>query len=145
MAELPGAPSPPELRFEIPPDLTEIRGATQKLCSFLAERGLGDPALTDCNLAFVEACNNAIKYASPTAGPLPVMVEARCDENEIELRITDHTAGFDWPEKATLPEPHEESGRGLFLIQSLMDYAHYSCCASGNVLELRKKRRPAMR
>jgi hypothetical protein len=56
------------------------------------------------------------------------------------LRITDHTAGFQWPAEAILPASECESGRGLFLIASLMDYANYFRGAGENVLVIRKRR-----
>jgi serine phosphatase RsbU (regulator of sigma subunit) len=88
----------------------------------------------------VEACNNAIKYAPGPARTRPVGVEIACSAEQLELRVTDHTAGFEWPERAELPPPESESGRGIFLIQSMMDSAHYLRGKSENILVLRKSR-----
>jgi anti-sigma regulatory factor (Ser/Thr protein kinase) len=68
-------------------------------------------------------------------------VEAFCDSCQVEMRITDHTPGFNWPTHAALPDCESESGRGVFLIQSLMDSAHYVRGTGQNVLVLRAKRR----
>jgi anti-sigma regulatory factor (Ser/Thr protein kinase) len=68
-------------------------------------------------------------------------MEVLCDVNEVELRITDHTPGFEWPEKPALPDTQSESGRGLYLIRALMDHAHYLRSPGENVLVLRKSRR----
>jgi anti-sigma regulatory factor (Ser/Thr protein kinase) len=67
-------------------------------------------------------------------------MEVLCDRNEVELRITDHTPGFDWPDRSTLPDPETESGRGLYLIRALMDYANYLRSPGENVLVLKKTR-----
>ncbi len=34
----------------------------------------------------------------------------------VELTVVDHTKGFDWPERARLPEDEAAGGRGLFLL-----------------------------
>ena len=138
MSEIPGASRPAALRFSLPCDLKQVRHAAQTVHRFLAEQGCGEQILSACDLALVEACNNAIKYAPETAQSLPVLVEVISSPALIELRITDHTRGFDWPERIELPDPESESGRGLYLIQSLMDSAGYLRGNGENILLLRK-------
>jgi anti-sigma regulatory factor (Ser/Thr protein kinase) len=140
MAEFPGAFSAAALKFEFPCELSRVRDAARKLHDFLAERDCREEILAACELAFVEACNNAIKYAPASTRALPVAVEAGCSPADVEIRVTDHTNGFDWPERVELPEPESESGRGLYLIQSLMDNAVYLRGGDENVLVMRKSR-----
>jgi serine phosphatase RsbU (regulator of sigma subunit)/anti-sigma regulatory factor (Ser/Thr protein kinase) len=102
------------------------------------EQGCGEDTLTACDLALVEACNNAIQYAPESARTRPVSVEVIRTPEQLEVRVTDHTLGFEWPEKIELPTPESESGRGLFLIQSLMDSALYLRGPGENTLVLRK-------
>jgi serine phosphatase RsbU (regulator of sigma subunit)/anti-sigma regulatory factor (Ser/Thr protein kinase) len=138
MPELSGASHPATLRLAFPCELNRVRETAQTVHRFLAEQGCSEEILTACDLALVEACNNAVKYAPPIARAKPVVVEAVCHFPQLELRITDHTPGFDWPGRVELPAPESESGRGLFLIQSLMDDAHYLRGHSENILILRK-------
>jgi len=140
MPESPGASRPASLRFTLACDLKQVRQATQSAHQFLAEHGCAEETLTACDLALVEACNNAIKYAPTSARTQPVIVEVLCEPAALELRITDHTPGFDWPERVELPAPESESGRGIFLIQTLMDSASYLCGKGQNILILRKSR-----
>ena len=140
MAEIPGASRPAVLQFALPCDLKKVRDAAQTAHRFMVEHGCSEEILTACDLALVEACNNAIKYAPESARKHPVLVEILCTSRQIELRITDHTQGFEWPKRIELPEPESESGRGLYLIQSLMDSARYLRSKSQNVLILRKSR-----
>jgi len=126
------------LRLALPCDLNQVRHASQTVHRFLAEQGCGEEILSGCDLALVEACNNAIKYAPDSARATPVGVEVTCSREQLELRVTDHTPGFEWPERAELPPPESESGRGIFLIQSLMDSAHYLRGNGENILVLRK-------
>lgn len=133
-----GASRPATLRFALPCNLSHVRNASQTVHQFLAEQGCGEEILTACDLALVEACNNAIQYAPESVRNRPVIVEAICNSGRLEIRITDHTRGFDWPEKIELPTPDSESGRGLFLIQSLMDSVLYLRGPGENTLVLRK-------
>jgi serine/threonine-protein kinase RsbW len=130
---------PPALRLLLPCDLAQVRSAAEMVHNFLAEMGCHPQELMDCELTLVEACNNAIKYAQASARHKPVIIEVLWHKQEIELRVSDSGPGFDWPEPAPVPEPESERGRGIFLIQSLTDYANYFRSASGNILVMRKK------
>lgn len=136
----PGASRPAVLRFELPCDLKQVRHAAQTAHRFLVEQGCDEQILSACELALVEACNNAIKYAPEAAQGSPVLVEIIGGADYIEMRITDHTLGFDLPGHVELPDPESESGRGLYLIQSLMDTVRYLRGNGENVLVMRKSR-----
>jgi len=138
MGDISSASRPATLRFGLPCDLKKVREASEAVHAFLAEQGCGDEMLSACDLAFVEACNNAIQYAPEAARAQPVGVEIACSAEQLELRVSDHTRGFHWPERVELPPPESESGRGLFLIQSLMDSSQYLRGKNENVLVLRK-------
>ena len=140
MPEIPGASRPATLRITLACDLKQVRQATQTAHKFLAEQGCADETLTACDLALVEACNNAVKYAPASAQTQPVSVEVVCEPAALELRVTDHTPGFDWPENVELPTPESENGRGIFLIKTLMDSAAYLRGKGENILILRKSR-----
>jgi len=131
----------PAFRVEFPCNLAEVRRAVGNVGHFLAAQGCAKSEITDCELALVEGCNNAVAYATGTGRQQPISLEAECQSQTIELRITDHTPGFDWPASAHLPEPAEERGRGVYLIRSLMDKAEYLRGKNANTLLLRKIRR----
>jgi serine phosphatase RsbU (regulator of sigma subunit)/anti-sigma regulatory factor (Ser/Thr protein kinase) len=139
------SPDPPaqrlSLRLLLACDLADVRPASQVLRNFLAGQGIPEEELTPCELALAEACNNAIQYARPAARHQPVAVEASCDPAWIEFRVEDHTPGLEWPRKFEVPDPHRESGRGLFLIHSLMDEVSYLRGRLGNCLVMRRRRR----
>lgn len=132
---------PVTYRRTIAPDLTQVRHSVRSIRDFLAEQGWPENDLDYLGLALIEACNNAIEYADAgSSKPRPITVEASSDAAHLELRIYDHTAGFDWPEKIELPPHDSESGRGLHLITSRMDYAAYFRGRGENILVLRKNR-----
>src|SRR5438105_13976128 len=111
MAENLGLSHPAALRMAVRCDLGQVRGIAKAAHDFLSAKGVSERELGDCELALVEACNNAIQYAGDTGREQQVLVEMLCDEREVELRVTDHTAGFDWPLRAALPGTKKEAGR----------------------------------
>jgi serine phosphatase RsbU (regulator of sigma subunit)/anti-sigma regulatory factor (Ser/Thr protein kinase) len=121
-------------------DLTDARTATRILRTFLAEQGLDESELFNCELCLAEACNNAVQYVADTAAQEPVIAEAICHHTGVELRVTDHTNGFELHERPATLDPQRENGRGLFIIQSLMDEVRYYRGTQRNTLVMRKSR-----
>src|SRR5205814_7335212 len=122
----------PTLRLDLGCDFGHVRTVAQKVQEFLKEHGCEDGPRADCELAVVEVCNNAIKHAYPNGVRRPVLLEVRVEPSQIEMRITDYGPGFIWPESVKLPNPDNESGRGLYLIRVLMDFAAYLRGPKGN-------------
>lgn len=140
MTEPPTPLFPAHLCLQMKCDVSAVRGIAQKVRGFLLRQGCSEQDVNDCELALVEACNNAVLYAACQT-PLPeVRIEAISGPDEIELRVTDHTPGVVWPERASLPEAGSERGRGLFIIQSVMDSTRYLKDTGGNTLVLQKRR-----
>ncbi|OHE80997.1 MAG: hypothetical protein A2107_15230 [Verrucomicrobia bacterium GWF2_62_7] len=107
---------------------------------FLAAVPLPEDDLHAWELMVTEAANNAAEYATEMGRQLPNRLEVFCREREIEVRLTDHTTGFDMPAQAELPSIDSEKGRGLFLIQSLADEVEYLRGRAENCMVIRKKR-----
>jgi serine phosphatase RsbU (regulator of sigma subunit)/anti-sigma regulatory factor (Ser/Thr protein kinase) len=131
------------LRVSLACDLEAVRPACLSAVKFLAVQRVHPDHLAACELALVEACNNAILYARQECRHLPVELELVCEPPQLELHVIDHTPGFNWPLELPLPEPDSEHGRGLFIIQSLMDDAFYLRGRSENRLIMRKQIRLA--
>jgi serine phosphatase RsbU (regulator of sigma subunit)/anti-sigma regulatory factor (Ser/Thr protein kinase) len=127
-------------RLTLACDLPEVRRATHATREFLAEQGLQNEEIIACELALAEACNNAIQYAIGPGRRHPVEVAVTCNGSKVELHVTDNTPGFDWPKCAKLPPPDSEHGRGVFIIQSLMDEATYVRGRHQNSLVMCKSR-----
>lgn len=139
MPDFPLTSTTSTFRLTLRCDLTAVRAAAAALRGFLTEQGCGEEDLLDCELALVEACNNAIQYASERARALPVLVEAGRTSTEVEIRVTDHTPGFDWPAQPMLPAPESEHGRGIYLIHSVMNDTAYFRGHGENTLVMRRK------
>ena len=132
---------PTTLRLAFAPDLASARAVSVAIRNFLAEQGVAEKELFSYELCISEASNNAVEYAQGHARNLKPVAEALFTPSQIELRVTDHTAGFVLPEKISPPSPLTDRGRGLFLIQSVMDEVRYLRGSKENILVMRKKRR----
>ncbi len=119
------APPAARLQLSLPCNLEKVRSLSRIILEFLEVEGVMEADRKACELALVEACNNAVLYAPGEARHLPIEVEVSCHGTWIELRVQDHTSGFEWPEHIDLPSAESESGRGLFIIQSMMDEVQY--------------------
>ncbi len=127
-------------RLEFPCELAAAAQARAQACAALAADGVAPDEVSRLELALAEGANNAVFYVRETARPLPVRIETLVSPAWVEIRITDHTPGFDFPAHATLPPEDAESGRGLFLIQNLVDEARYLRGDAENCLILRLRR-----
>ncbi len=130
-------------RLEFSPDMASARGVSVEIRNFLAEQGVTEKELYSYELCVAEACSNAVEYAEGSARKLNPIAEALFTSAQIELRVTDHTAGFELKEGIQLPSPLSDRGRGLFLIQSVMDEVRYLRGTNENILVMRKKRTAA--
>lgn len=115
----------PTLRVALQCDLNAVRPMNAVIRGFLQEQGASKEELQAAELAIAEACNNAIKYVPGPNREKPIDVEVQCSQERMEVRINDHTNGFEWPEQVALPDFTAETGRGLYLISSVMDRVNY--------------------
>lgn len=92
------------------------------------------------NLVLTEAMVNAINYGTREEQEDTVRVSLRIENGILCLKVYDRGQGFDLN---GLPPPDmedlKESGRGIFLIRSIMDQVTYQKTEDGNVLEMYKK------
>lgn len=124
-------------------DVRESREVSRCVRQFLAETQLPESDLHAWELMVTEAANNAADYATEAGRELPNRLEVFCRDDEVEVRITDHTAGFDMPERVELPAADREKGRGLFLMQSLASEIEYLRGRKENCMVIRRKQ-PAL-
>ena len=128
------------LRVESACEFAAVRAAVAQVSGWLAEKNFSEAELGAWELALVEAANNAVKYADAAARARPVIIEISAGERDVEVRVTDHTAGFDWPPEIKLPDENAERGRGLYLMKSLTEEIFYLRHPGQNVLVLRRAR-----
>lgn len=121
-------------------DYSDVRTAMETVVEFLKDNQLSEDEIMGCELAVAEGCNNAIRYSGEAGATSRIHLRAFCSSAMVMFWVHDHTQGFEWPEKVELPPEDSESGRGLYLMTSLMNEVHYFRGREQNVLYLEKKR-----
>lgn len=95
---------------------------------------LDHKAKMSCTLALVEAVNNAIFHAHKKKAEEWIDIFIQINKSKVYIEIHDNGEGFKMPETDVPPLEHTH-GRGLFLINSLMNKVVYDSNKS-NVLKM---------
>ena len=115
--------------LQFPTDLKYVKEASKKVLDLLGDLDLDESTLFDIKLCFEEAFINAIKHGNKYDSDLTVEFDVVIKENELEIIVCDHGEGFDF---SFCEDPTEEKhlkrthGRGLYLIQRLMNKVFYN-------------------
>jgi serine/threonine-protein kinase RsbW len=133
------------LDIRIPSDVQQIEGIVAQVVHRCREYRFNGRQLTlNVPVALTEALSNAILRGNGEGSGKSVRVRADVDSMRLVLEVEDEGMGFDLEactEDPTTPENLErEDGRGLFLMQSLMDRVE-RFRGEGNVVRLTLLRR----
>lgn len=133
------------LQLAIPSDVNEIERVVELIRRECELMQFGDRQLMlNVPVALTEALSNAIRYGNAQDPLKQVRVHARIDRNRMVVEVTDEGVGFDMEActiDPTTPEHLEnEDGRGLFLMQKLMDSVERFSGDPGNVVRLTLQR-----
>ena len=86
-----------------------------------------------------EAVNNGILHGNKSDPRKKVCISCSCNSDTITVRVKDEGNGFD---PSTIPNPLDdqnllkESGRGIFLIRSMMDKVNFQMTENGTIIEM---------
>ncbi len=119
-----------DLRFTIQAEKTAIEPVVQQVVSFVAQKMPDDEQKhLEVDLALQEAIANAVVHGCKNDARLQVKISASYDnEKGLLVVISDPGPGFI---PADVPDPMQEAnlqfdhGRGVFLINNLMDEVHF--------------------
>lgn len=128
------------LVIEAPCELGAVRNAARTVRSFMESNGANTEEAGAWELVASEAGNNAVLYAPAEKQAIPVTFFVSALPERFELRVTDHTPGFDWPADRDLPDDASECGRGIFLINALTDERRYLRSETHNCLWMARQR-----
>lgn len=139
----PHPPVPPggfPIEVSIPSDVRYIEGVVGMVTRECVHWRLPPTA---CNLAvpvaLTEALSNAILYGNRQDASKQVTLRARLDERDLVLEVVDEGTGFDMDactiDPTTPDNIGREDGRGLYLMQTLMDRVE-RFTNGGNVVRL---------
>lgn len=126
----------------IPADPAAIPTVTDGVTKVLQEREWVEKDVIAVELALQEAVANAIRHGCRGDATKQLQCSVTCDEaGEVVITVRDPGAGFDPSKLADPLDPAnvlKPSGRGIFLINGLMDDVQFS--DGGREVQMRKKK-----
>ncbi len=132
-----------QFTMTIPADPCAIPTLTDGVTHVLQEKQWSDEDVMAVELALQEAVSNAIRHGCRGDATQQLQCSVICDASgEVVLTVRDPGPGFD---AAAVPNPLEPanilkpSGRGIFLINGLMDDVRFA--DGGRELRMKKRRR----
>lgn len=96
---------------------------------------LSPAAVWRCTAALIEAVNNAIVHASRRDARRHIWLRCRVEGRRVTLTVRDTGRAFT-PRWDIMPSPARTTGRGLYLMRTLMDRVRYRRRNSGNEITL---------
>jgi serine/threonine-protein kinase RsbW len=92
------------------------RGALSKL-------GVNETCVSDIEIAVTEACSNVLHHAAGTSNEYEVSVDIT--NTSCEIRVVDTGGGFNHTKQGGGVSDSAESGRGIYLMRSLVDLLEF--------------------
>jgi anti-sigma regulatory factor (Ser/Thr protein kinase) len=131
-----------QLTMTIPADPREIPKLTDGVTHVLQEKGWPEADVMAVELALQEAVANAIRHGCGGDASKQLQCAVTCDDaGEIMITVRDPGTGFDPTKVANPLDPVnllKSSGRGIFLINGLMDDVQFA--DGGRELQMRKRK-----
>jgi anti-sigma regulatory factor (Ser/Thr protein kinase) len=131
-----------QFTMTIPADPAAIPALTDGVTHVLQEKHWSDQDVMAVELALQEAVANAIRHGCRGDATKQLQCSVACDESgEIVITVRDPGEGFDHTAVADPLDPQnilKPSGRGIFLINGLMDTVQFA--DGGRELQMRKKK-----
>jgi anti-sigma regulatory factor (Ser/Thr protein kinase) len=131
-----------QFTITIPADPSAIPTVTDGVTQVLQEKHWADDDVMAVELALQEAVANAIRHGCSDDRTKQLQCSVACDESgEVVITVRDPGKGFD---PAAVPDPlapqnmMKSSGRGIFLINGLMDEVQFA--DGGREVQMRKKK-----
>ena len=128
-----------ELRHSVPSDVSLISPLADQLMRFISRYRNGDNF--EIELAFTEALANAIIHGNQEDPHKRVSVSCRCGtDGDVSVTVQDEGEGFDVetvPNSTASENLFRGSGRGIYLMKTLMDEVHFE--NRGTVVHMRKR------
>jgi anti-sigma regulatory factor (Ser/Thr protein kinase) len=130
LAVRPEPASAERLSVTLPADPEALMGLRRRLARFLHAAGVSEAEQYEITLTICEAAGNAIEHAYGP-GDADFQVDVRIDGHDLTADVSDRGR---WREPRGM-----ERGRGLQIMQGLMDEVHVSTKEGGTVVRMRKR------
>jgi anti-sigma regulatory factor (Ser/Thr protein kinase) len=118
---------------ELPATPELLRPTRRRLRAWLARAGFEEEPASEIVLAVAEACNNAVEHAYDGDAPATLSLSASLDGDLLHVEVTDRGR---WLESG----PSDERGRGIHLMNALMDTVEVNAGPDGTTIVLERRR-----
>ena len=122
----------------IPSDLSYLKDVHRFIENFLNKNSINLSKAGFIVLSVCESVNNAIVHGNKSDCKKFVTVKALLQDYHLIIEIEDEGGGFDYknlPDPTTDENIRNEGGRGLFIIQKLVDEVHFK--KKGSIIQLK--------
>jgi len=119
-------------------ELIKVERFTERITQ---KAGLSNSAKDDVAIAVTEAVNNAIIHGNKCNKDKKVYIDFTTNDSEVVVSVRDEGSGFDLTalNNPTTPENiMKESGRGIFILTSIMDSVQFSFTPSTVITMIKK-------
>lgn len=112
--------TPPALGFSLPLEPSHLLRARERLRDYLQTHCADAELVADVVLCLEEACTNVIRHSGASEA---MQVALRFTDDALVCKVRDHGHGFDIDgfDPEAVPDPLAGDGRGLFIINQIMD------------------------
>ncbi len=134
---------PMSVKMVIPSNIDRIEEAASFVESNAKKMQFSEPEVDNIVIAITEAISNAIIHANKSDERKKVTIEIISNHDSMITKVKDEGPGFNLKkiEDPLLPDNLlKESGRGIFILNSLLDSVDYSFSDQGTVVTLVKKK-----
>jgi anti-sigma regulatory factor (Ser/Thr protein kinase) len=112
-------PSSGPFEYHFSPNSVTVPLARSLFADWLEHLGVDASDAEDLVLTVSELCTNAVRFGSGAPGSLSV--HAWIDDDALVVEVSDDGHGFEWQPVDDVPDPEGDEGRGLFLVNTLVD------------------------
>ena len=124
-----------DLHLSLPRESRYVPVLRTIAAEFLVHLGVEAEDVSDVELALTEACANVVRHATGTD---EYRVEVTVAEDGCSISVVDDGPGFD-PDGVRLADAREEHGRGLALMDAVVDRVTFTRDPEGHRVHLEKR------
>ncbi len=131
-----------EICVTIPSRLEELTRIEQLTEDVATKLSLSEDSRDNLAIAVTEAVGNAIVHGNKKDPKKKVMLKFKLRDNFVDVAVTDQGGGFKPDDLADPLDPAnlmKESGRGIFILKSLMDDVCFEFSEEGTTLKFSMK------
>ena len=136
--------NPKEITVIIPSSLKELSRIERLAGKIAREMNLSEDQQDNFSIAVTEAVGNAIIHGNKKNPKKKVRIIFTPGEDQIKVSVTDQGKGFDLNKISNPLDPKnlmKESGRGIFILKTLMDEVSFSFSPKGTTVNFVMKKR----